>query len=81
MQLVPLASAAACRRCWVVEEQAMCMYVCVYVEEQAVLGERDALKSSLDEALRRCASSMVSAQLAESSQAHMQEQLTVRLAS
>jgi len=45
-------------------------------ELQAVLGERDALKSSLDEALRRCASSMVSAQLAESSQAHMQEQLT-----
>ena len=45
-------------------------------ELQAVLGERDALKASLDEALGRCASSVVSAQLAEASQAHMQEQLT-----
>ena len=45
-------------------------------ELQAVLGERDALKASLDEALSRCASSVVSAQLAEASQAHMQAQLT-----
>ena len=38
-------------------------------ELQAVLGERDALKASLDEALGRCASSVVAAQLAEASQA------------